>query len=111
MELMTHWGLYDFEHDCMPQEAGHEGTWLYEPDVSVDAYESYFQHIIVELVRARAPYCLFYAHWQGLNPATGVGWDAFTGVVERVQKHLWDRMVVVSQQVTDKGLLDQTVRI
>jgi hypothetical protein len=213
MELMTHWGLYDFDRDCMPENAGHEGVWLYEPAVSVEAYESYFRHIIaegagigvcftgltwpgcgcdvctqryrelrasgatevnpnvwqallnlakegqfrghtvpcfigdeqergrvrpkasdgvhgvydlppnardsfgtwlndpayvdadyyitvngesgriVELVRARAPYCLFYAHWQGLNPANGVGWDAFKHVVERVQKHLRDRVV------------------
>ena len=224
MELMTHWGLYDFERDQMPEDAGHEGVWLYEPGVSVEAYQSYFRHIIaegagigvrfsgltwpgcgcdvctqryrelratgltdvnpdvwhgqtevnpnlwlallnlakegqfrghtvpcfigdeqergrarlkaregiygvydlppnakdrlgtwrndpayvdadyyitangesgriVELVRARAPYCLFYAHWQGLNPANGVGWDAFRRVVERIQKHLRDRVV------------------
>ena len=47
---------------------------------------------IVELVRAGAPYCLFYAHWQGLNPATGVGWEAFTQVVRRVGKFLKDRV-------------------
>lgn len=213
MELMTHWGLYDFDRGCMPEQAGHEGVWLYELGVSVEAYESYLRHIIaegakigvrftgltwpgcgcdvcmqrykelrangitdvnpnvwqallnvvkdggfrcrtvpcfigderergrvqlkagegaygvydlptnaddrfgiwlndpdrvdpdyyitadgeaghvVDLVRARAPYCLFYAHWQGLNPANGVGWNAFARVVGRIQKHLRERVV------------------
>jgi hypothetical protein len=207
MELMTHAGLFDFTARRVPQGAQHEGVWLHEPEVSVDAYESYFESIIsegerigvrftgvtwpgcscepcttryqelrkdpklginpnvweallnlakrgrfrgrtvpcfsngsqqcklmagvsahgvydfgpnaadqfgiwdntlervsadyyitadgesgriVELVRAGAPYCLFYAHWQGLNPATGVGWEAFTQVVKRVSKFLGD---------------------
>lgn len=45
---------------------------------------------IIELVRDGAPYVLFYAHWQGLNPARGVGWPAFVEVVGRVRKHLGD---------------------
>ncbi|MCK4374598.1 MAG: hypothetical protein KAX19_04685, partial [Candidatus Brocadiae bacterium] len=48
MELMTHGGLYDFERDCVPQDAIHEGLWLHEPEVSVRAYESYFGHVIEE---------------------------------------------------------------
>jgi hypothetical protein len=48
---------------------------------------------IVEAVRAGAAYCIFYAHWQGLNPATGVGWQAFQSVVRRVRKFLADRVV------------------
>ncbi len=48
---------------------------------------------VVDLVRAGAPYCLFYAHWQGLNPANGVGWSAFTEVVHRIQKFLGDQVV------------------
>ena len=227
MELMTHWGLYDFERDRMPEQAGHEGVWLYELDVSVEAYQSYLAQIIaegdqigvgftgmtwpgcscdvctrryreleargvtdvnpnvwqallnlakegrfrgrtvpcfvggaqehgqarlkagdgaygvydlvpnardrfgiwlnapdqvdadyyitadggsgrvVDLVRAGAPYCLFYAHWQGLNPANGVGWDAFTRVVGRIQKHLWDRVIWMRpSEFTDRLLGD-----
>ena len=207
-ELYTHHGLFDFESHCMPEDAIHEGLWLYEPAVTVDEYEAYFAHIldeadrlgfhytgitwpgcgceactrryqelhdagvtdpnpnfwqallnlvqawrfrgntvpcffggeleeaephlraseglygvytlppnvgdrfgiwendlqyvnadyyitedgrsgrIVDLVRSRAPYCLFYAHWQGLNPANGVGWKAFTQVIRRIHKHL-----------------------
>ena len=206
MELMTHRGLFDFEAGREPEDAINEGVWLHDPDVSVGAYESYFEHIIeegnrigvrftgvtwpggggeickhslgiipnvsqallnlakrgrfrgrtvpcftleeleerpiepvpvasdgeygvydllpntedyfgiwendparvnadyyitadgesgriVDLVRAGAPYCLFYAHWQGFNPANGVGWEAFTQVVRRVQKFLGDQVL------------------
>ena len=213
LELMTHGGLYDFESDRVPENAKHEGIWLYEPDVPVESYQSYFANIIaegekigvcftgmtwpgcgcdacqqrygelheqeitevnpnvwqallnlakqekfrgrtipcfiggeedrcaarlkagegacgvydlrtnaadrfgiwlndpdyvdadyyitadgesgrvVELVRAGAPYCLFYAHWQGLNPANGIGWETFTRVIGRIQKHLGDQVV------------------
>ncbi len=47
---------------------------------------------LVDLAREGAPYALFYAHWQGLNPANGVGWEAFTRVVRRVQRHLGDQV-------------------
>ncbi|MCJ7796597.1 MAG: hypothetical protein MUQ56_07510 [Thermoleophilia bacterium] len=48
---------------------------------------------IVELLHAGAPYCLFYAHWQGINPHDGVGWEVFREVVHRVNTHLRDRVV------------------
>jgi hypothetical protein len=209
MELMTHSGLFDFRAGRVPKGAQHEGVWMHEPAVSVEAYETYFESIIgegekigvrftgvtwpgcscepcttryaelrrdpnfginpnvwkallnlakrgrfrgrtvpcfsngsqqcklmagdgdygvydfgpnaadqfgiwdnaldrvsadyyitadgasgriVELVRSGAPYCLFYAHWQGLNPATGVGWRAFTEVVARVRKFLANKV-------------------
>lgn len=216
MELMTHWGLYDFEADRMPEDAIHEGVWLCDPDISVDAYDAYFSNIlgegekigvrftgltlpgcgcdactkrrgqigetgflhginpsmwqallnvakqgqfrnrivpcfidgdytarcpvltagdgafgvydlapnasdwlggprngsqrvdqdyyitadgekgrIVELRREDAPYCLFFGHWQGMNPYDGVGWEAFTQVVRRVQEFLGDEVVWV----------------
>ena len=49
MELMTHWGLYGLR--CMREQAVHEGVWLYEPAVTVEAYESYFEHIIASFMR------------------------------------------------------------
>jgi hypothetical protein len=213
MELMTHQGRYDFQKDCVPDGAIHEGIWLYEPAVSVEEYESYFGNIIaegekigvrftgmtwpgcgcsvcqtryaelrkdglyrinpnvwqallnlakhgkfrgrtvpcfaddsslqaktrltcrdgdygvydlvpnaddklgsytneraevdldyyisadgesgriVELVRGGASYCLFFAHWQGMNPANGAGWEAFTQLVARVKTFLGDQVV------------------
>lgn len=212
MELMTHWGLFDFAQGRVPEGAQHEGVWLYEPDTPVEAYEAYFRGIIeegeqvgvrftgvtcpgcscevcqlrfaelraagvtgvnpnvweallrlaqagrfrgkavpcftltgpgehapvlvasdgdhavydlfpnaedrfgiwdndparvsadyyitadgrsgriVELLDSGAPYCLFYAHWQGLNPVNGVGWGAFQQVVRRVRQFLADRV-------------------
>jgi len=213
MEIMTHGGLFDFEKDCVPEKAVHEGLWLYEPEVTVEQYKRYFASIIAEGKRrgirftgltwpgcgceactkryaelrakgftepnpavwkallslakegefrgrtvpcffgssetdygmrrkasdgeyavydfipnakdnfgiwenapthvdpdyyitadgksgivarhleAGAPYCLWYSHWQGLNPAKGVGWQAFTTVVGRIRKHLRERVV------------------
>jgi hypothetical protein len=213
MELMTHGGLFDFGTGRVPDGAQHEGVWLYEPAASLEAYESYFGHVIeegekigvrftgvtwpgcgcaicqkrnaelsrghpldvnlnvwkallnlakrgkfrgrtvpcfvlggpeehplklmagegefgvydlypnaddhlgiwendparvsadyyitadgasgriVEKVRAGAPRCVLYGHWQGVNPVKGVGWEAFKQVVHRVQKHYADRVV------------------
>ena len=207
-ELMTHGGLYDFDHDRIPLGAIHEGLWLFEPAVTVGEYETYFQGIldegeragvrftgltqpgcgceacvrrhqelhtgdqsdpnpnvwqallnlaergkfrgrtvpcffggaiengkprrmlsrgacsvynlppntedrlgkwlnspdwmdedyyitadgqsgrIIDLDRTQAPYCLFYSHWQGLNPVNGVGWKAFTRVIQRVHTYI-----------------------
>ncbi len=211
-ELMTHSGRFDFANHLIPEGAIHEGLWLYEPDVSVAAYEDYFRRILaegekvgvkfsgmtwpgcgceactrrydslnksghtepnlnvwqallnlaqadlfrshtvpcffggaveqasaqlmagsgsygvytlppnaedrmglwlnspeyadadyyiradgqagrmVELVRAGVPYVLFYCHWQGLNPANGVGWQVFKEMVRRVQRYLKDEV-------------------
>jgi hypothetical protein len=211
MELLTHKGLFDFACQRVPEGAVHEGLWLYEPDISLDEYESYFDNIIsegdrigvqfagvtwpgcdcpacearfrelrrdgqlsvnpkvweallrgagrgrfasdtvtcftfssskehpavkassngyrvwdlmpnagdrlgsytnssdmadadyyinaegtrgrlVELVQAGAPHGIFYAHWQGMNPYDGVGWQAFLQVIRRVQQHLRDQV-------------------
>jgi hypothetical protein len=80
-------------YDLPPNTEDHFGLWLNAPDyVDVDYYISADGQSgrIVDLVRAHAPYCLFYAHWQGLNPANGVGWKAFTQMVQRVDKYLHD---------------------
>ena len=59
--------------------------------------------IVVRHVQAGAPYCIWYAHWQGLNPAKGVGWRAFTTVVERIRKHLRERVVWMRpSEITDR---------
>jgi hypothetical protein len=48
---------------------------------------------IAERILARDFHYVFYAHWQGVNPARGVGWGAFKQVVERVNKHYANRLV------------------
>jgi hypothetical protein len=81
------YGVYDLQ----PNTEDRLGMWLNSPDrVDADYYITADGQSgrIVDLVRAQAPYCIFYSHWQGLNPVNGVGWNAFTQVVQRVQKYL-----------------------
>jgi hypothetical protein len=81
--------------DLPPNAHDRFGVWLNEPEeVDADYYISADGQAgrIVDLVRAGAPYVLFYAHWQGLNPANGVGWEAFTRVVGRVQRYLGEQV-------------------
>jgi hypothetical protein len=57
---------------------------------------------LVALLEKGAPYLLFYAHWQGLNPEKGVGWDAFREVVDRVDRHLGGKVKWVRpSEITD----------
>jgi hypothetical protein len=82
--------------DLMPNAMDHFGIWEnYPARVNPDYYISADgkSGIIVRRVDTKAPYCVWYSHWQGLNPAKGVGWRAFTTVVERIRTHLADRVV------------------
>ena len=60
---------------------------------------------IVEKILARAPRCVMYSHWQGVNPAKGVGWNAFRQVMTRVQQFYGDRVV----WMRPSALTDQAV--
>lgn len=82
--------------DLMPNAMDHFGIWENNPTrVDPDYYitEDGKSGIIPRRVEARSPYCIWYSHWQGLNPAKGVGWRAFTTVVARIRKNLGDRVV------------------
>ena len=99
----TEYGIHrkaaDGEHavyDLMPNARDCFGIWennpaRVDPDYYITADGK--SGIVVRHVQAAVPYCIWYAHWQGLNPAKGVGWSAFTTVVERISKHLQDRVV------------------
>jgi len=93
-------------YDLMPNAMDRFGIWENNPDrVDPDYYVTADGQsgIVVRHVREGAPYCLWYAHWQGLNPVNGVGWRAFTTVVERIRKHLGDRVVWLRpSDVTDR---------
>jgi len=93
-------------YDLMPNATDHFGIWENNPDrVDPDYYISAdgTAGIIVRHVQGRSPYCVWYAHWQGLNPASGVGWRAFTTVVQRIRKHLSDRVVWMRpSDITDR---------
>jgi len=82
-------------YDLMPNAMDHFGIWENNPArVNPDYYITADGKagIVVRHVEAGAPYCIWYAHWQGLNPAKGAGWKAFTTVVERIRKNLGDRV-------------------
>jgi len=93
-------------YDLLPNAGDHFGIWENNPKrVDPDYYitEDGKSGIIVRRVQSGAPYCVWYAHWQGLNPAKGVGWSAFTKVVERINTHLRDRVIWLRpSEITDR---------
>lgn len=96
------WAVFDL----MPNATDHFGIWENNPDrVNPDYYVTADgkSGIIIRHIEAKSPYCVWYSHWQGLNPAKGVGWRAFTTVVERIRKHLGDRVVWMRpSDITDR---------
>ena len=83
-------------YDLMPNAEDHMGIWENSTDwVDPDYYitEDGKSGIIVKHLEEGAPYCIWYMHWQGLNPESGVGWPAFKTVVERIEEYLGDRVV------------------
>jgi len=82
--------------DLMPNAMDHFGSYTNKTDrVNADYYLSADgkSGIIARHFATDAPYCIWYSHWQGLNPAKGIGWRAFVTVIERIQQHLRDRVV------------------
>ncbi len=83
-------------YDLMPNAGDHFGIWennpkRVDPDYYITADGK--SGILVRHLQSGAPYCIWYAHWQGLNPAQGIGWPAFTTVVERIGQHLQGQVV------------------
>lgn len=93
-------------YDLMPNARDCFGIWENDPKkVNPDYYLTADGKtgILARHVEAGAPYCVWYAHWQGLNPAKGVGWAAFTTVVARIRQHLSDRVVWMRpSDITDR---------
>jgi hypothetical protein len=88
-------GVYGV-YDLMPNAADHFGIWENSPEhVNPDYYitEDGKSGIIVRHLENGDPYCLWYMHWQGVNPEKGVGWEAFKTVISRIDRHLKDRVV------------------
>lgn len=83
-------------YDLQPNMHDRFGLWLNAPE---HADADYYIRAdgaggrIVDLLRAGAPYALFYCHWQGVNPSNGVGWEPFKEVVKRVRRFLKDEVV------------------
>jgi hypothetical protein len=83
-------------YDLMPNAMDHFGIWENSVDrVNPDYYitEDGKSGIIIKHLENNAPYCMWYMHWQGLNPEKGVGWEAFKTVTQRIDKHLSDKVI------------------
>lgn len=83
-------------YDLMPNAMDKFGIWENSTDhVNPDYYitEDGKSGIIIRHLENNAPYCVWYMHWQGLNPEKGVGWDAFRTVTGRIKKHLSDKVI------------------
>ena len=83
-------------YDLMPNAEDHFGIWdnaLEHVDPDYYISEDGTAGIIIRHLQENAPYCMWYMHWQGLNPENGVGWEAFKTVNERIEKHLGDQVV------------------
>jgi hypothetical protein len=86
------YGIYDL----MPNCKDHFGIWENSADhVDPDYYitEDGKSGIILRHLENDAPYCMWYMHWQGVNPEKGKGWGAFQKVTERIRKHLSDKVI------------------
>jgi hypothetical protein len=83
-------------YDLMPNCKDHFGIWENSIDhVDPDYYISKDgkSGIIIRHLTENAPYCMWYMHWQGVNPENGKGWSAFHTVTERIRKHLADKVI------------------
>jgi hypothetical protein len=78
-------------YDLMPNAEDHFGIWENSPEhVDPDYYisEDGKSGIILRHLENKAPYCMWYMHWQGVNPENGVGWEAFKTVTSRIRRYL-----------------------
>jgi hypothetical protein len=85
-------GVYDLK----PNALDHFGIWENSPEhVDPDYYltEDGKSGIIIHHLENNDPYCIWYMHWQGVNPEKGVGWKAFKTVTSRISKHLKDQVI------------------
>jgi hypothetical protein len=83
-------------YDLMPNALDQFGIWENSKDrVNPDYYitEDGKSGIIIKHYENNEPYCMWYGHWQGLNPEKGVGWPAFKIVNERIRKHLSGKVI------------------
>jgi hypothetical protein len=82
-------------YDLMPNAEDHFGIWensdeYVDPDyyISGDGKSG----IILRHLENKDPYCMWYMHWQGVNPENGKGWEAFKIVNNRIKKYLSDQV-------------------
>jgi hypothetical protein len=82
-------------YDLMPNCKDNFGIWENSADhVNPDYYitEDGKSGIIISHLQNNSPYCMWYMHWQGVNPENGKGWPAFQTVTARIRRHLGDKV-------------------
>jgi len=82
-------------YDLMPNCEDRFGIWENSPQrVDPDYYitENGKEGIILRHLKNNSPYCMWYMHWQGVNPENGKGWEAFQTVTTRIRRHLGDKV-------------------
>jgi len=80
-------------YDLMPNAEDHFGIWENSDEhIDPDYYisEDGKSGIILHHLENKDPYCIWYMHWQGVNPGSGKGWEAFKIVNNRIKKYLSD---------------------
>jgi hypothetical protein len=83
-------------YDLMPNCEDHFGIWENSADhVDPDYYisDDGKSGIIIRHLQNNAPYCMWYQHWQGVNPENGKGWAAFQIVTKRIRQFLSEKVV------------------
>jgi hypothetical protein len=70
-------------------------SWRNSPDwIDVNRYLTpQGRGRMADLIRNGSPTAIFHMHWQGLNPATGLGWSAFQELVQRLNNQFGDRII------------------
>jgi hypothetical protein len=82
-------------YELMPNAVDNFGIWENSKDhVDPDYYitEDGKSGIIIRHLENDSPYCIWYMHWQGVNPENGNGWGAFKTVAGRIRKHISDKV-------------------
>ncbi|OGG55513.1 MAG: hypothetical protein A3F84_29705 [Candidatus Handelsmanbacteria bacterium RIFCSPLOWO2_12_FULL_64_10] len=84
-------GVYDLPSGVWDYMA----SWRNAQDwVNVDHYvDAKGGGHLAALIQAGSPVAVFHVHWQGLNPQTGLGWEAFEKMIDRLTAQFGDRIV------------------
>jgi hypothetical protein len=83
-------------YELMPNAMDHFGIWENSTEhIDPDYYisEDGKSGIVIRHLENKAPYCIWYMHWQGVNPENGVGWEVFKTVTRRIKRHLFNQVV------------------
>lgn len=86
------YGVYDLMPNCKDNFGIWENSFEHvDPDYYIT--DNGKSGIITQHLKNNVPYCMWYMHWQGVNPEKGKGWEAFQTVNSRIRRHLGDMVI------------------